>query len=95
MSSLVFVLNYDFFAEPLHATSVPRVYPNPVKNQLRITNYELQKDGESVIYSVVGQVVMVGAYPCGRPEITIDISHLASGMYFLKVDGKVVRFVKE
>jgi hypothetical protein len=28
-------------------------------------------------------------------EIVIDVSHLASGMYFLKVDNKVVRFVKE
>jgi hypothetical protein len=28
-------------------------------------------------------------------EITIDVSGLAKGMYFLKIDGKTVRFVKE
>ena len=70
-----------------------RVFPNPVKNQLKIKNYEL-KEGEVIeIYSVVGQTV--GAYPCGRPETTIDISHLASGMYYLKVGNNTVRFVKE
>ena len=28
-------------------------------------------------------------------EITIDVSALSSGMYFLKVDGKTVKFIKE
>ena len=72
------------------------VYPNPTGNQLRVTiGGEYHSPIQYSIYSVVGQVVMVGAYPCGRPEITIDVSHLTSGMYFLKVDGKTVRFVKE
>jgi len=70
------------------------IYPNPTRGQLIIDNGELTI-GEYSIYSVVGQVVMVGAYPCGSPEMTIDVSHLASGMYFLKVDGKTVKFVKE
>ena len=70
-----------------------RVYPNPTKNQLRIMNYELREDAEIGIYDIVGK--MVGAYPCGRPEMTIDVSHLANGMYFLKIDNKVVKFVKE
>jgi hypothetical protein len=31
----------------------------------------------------------------GSPQqITIDISHLANGMYFLKIDGKVFKIVK-
>jgi hypothetical protein len=28
-------------------------------------------------------------------ETTIDISHLAAGMYFLKVDGKMYKIIKE
>jgi len=28
-------------------------------------------------------------------EAIIDVSHLSAGMYFLKIDGKVGRFVKE
>jgi len=31
----------------------------------------------------------------GMSEITIDVSHLAKGMYFLKIGEKVVKFVKE
>ena len=47
------------------------------------------------MYDVVGQVV--GAYRI-RPteeETVIDISHLAAGLYFLKIDGKTVKVVKE
>ena len=85
-----------------------KVYPNPTTNQLKITNYELRENTEYQIYSVVGQVVMEGKAPLSPPEggklpsfggagggLIIDVSHLASGMYFLKVDGKVVRFGKE
>jgi hypothetical protein len=31
----------------------------------------------------------------GMSEIVIDISHLSAGMYYLKVDGKTVKVVKE
>ena len=68
-----------------------RVYPNPTGNQLRIKNYELREDAEYVIYSVVGQVVLQGKLY----NNTINVESLASGMYLLKVDGKVVKFVKE
>ncbi|MCL2132311.1 MAG: T9SS type A sorting domain-containing protein [Lentimicrobiaceae bacterium] len=50
---------------------------------------------EIKVFDVVGQVV--GTY-CIRPEntkIEIDISHLASGLYFLKIDGKTVKMVKQ
>jgi len=30
-----------------------------------------------------------------QSEIVINVSHLAKGMYFLKVGNQVVRFVKE
>ena len=69
-----------------------RVYPNPAGNQLTIDNGELIIENVE-IFSVVGQ--RVGAYPCGRPEMTIDISHLAAGMYFLKIGNKFAKFVKE
>ena len=73
-----------------------RVYPNPAGNQLKIKNYEL-KEGEVVeIYSVVGQKLM--QLPC-RDVInhvsTIDISNLANGLYFLKINNQVTKFVKE
>ncbi|MCL2132111.1 MAG: T9SS type A sorting domain-containing protein, partial [Lentimicrobiaceae bacterium] len=47
------------------------------------------------LFDVVGQVV--GTYRI-RPENTetvIDISHLANGLYFLKIDGKMFKVVKQ
>ena len=77
-----------------HCNASLRVYPNPTIGQLTIACRDGARPVPTVeIYSVVGQ--MVGAYPCGRPETTIDISHLANGMYFLKFGNKTVRFVKE
>ena len=77
-----------------------RVYPNPAGNQLKISLPNPSEGGANAaevveVYSVVGQ--MVGAYAI-RPEnteATIDISHLAKGMYFLKINNKVVKFIKE
>jgi hypothetical protein len=81
-----------------------RVYPNPTHGQLRITNYDVSM-GEIGIYDIVGQ--SVGAY-CIRPvleggvcdtplqgDVVIDISHLANGLYFLKIGNKTVKIVKQ
>jgi len=84
------------------------IYPNPAKNQLIIDNAELII-GDYSIFSIVGQVVMQGntspnpskggEVPSlserAEGEVIIDVSALASGMYFLKIDNKVIKFVKE
>ena len=72
-----------------------KIYPNPTKNQLIIdcrdamhcvsTNVE--------IYNVVGQLLQSKIVNL-QSKTTIDISHLANGMYFLKVDNKVVKIIK-
>ena len=78
------------------------VYPNPAGSQL-IVDYGRDgacpvPTGEYQIFSVVGQVVMEGVLPC-RDAIncvsTISVESLVNGMYFLKIGGKTVRFVKE
>jgi hypothetical protein len=69
-----------------------KIYPNPTNGQLRMENGELTIDNVTV-YDVVGR--SVGAYPCGRPENTIDVSHLEKGMYYLKINNKVMKFVKQ
>ena len=73
-----------------------RAYPNPTTGKFSVFSYQLSEMGGAVeIYDVVGQVV--GTYRI-RPEsteTTIDISHLAKGLYFLKVDGKVFKVVKQ
>jgi len=75
-----------------------KVYPNPTTGQLIIAPSNSPSGGEQPtieIYDVVGQVVFTSAVSALSPETTIDISHLANGLYFLKVDGKTVKVVKE
>ena len=82
------------------------VYPNPANYELRITNYEF-KDGEVIeIYNVAGQKVYQINNLTNQQQITkstnnqinniiIDVSHLAKGLYFLKINNQVTKFIKE
>ena len=65
-----------------------KVYPNPTKGELRIDNGEMIS-GDVEILDVVGRVVF------RSEENTMDISHLAAGIYFLKTAGKTVKIVKD
>ena len=70
-----------------------RIYPNPTTG--RFTIYDLRLDDVKIeIYDVVGQVVQSKIVDL-QSEIEIDISHLAAGLYFLKVDNRVIKVVKE
>ena len=69
------------------------IYPNPTTGQLTIDNGQLTIDNVEV-FDVYGR--KVGAYPCGRPETTINISELPAGVYFLRIkteQGEVVKKV--
>ena len=74
------------------------VYPNPAINQLTINNEQLIT-GNIEIYDIVGKLLQSNPeFSSGvnlQSEITIDVSHLANGLYFLKIDNKVVKFMKE
>ena len=84
------------------------VYPNPANGQLTIDCRDVINHVSTVeIYNVVGQCVYTPLNPPSRgeyspfeggrgmSEITIDISHLPAGMYFLKIGNRTARFVKE
>ena len=69
---------------------------NPLQKRNEIPSYA-GMTGERMdieIFDIVGGEV---PSPSERAEgeVIIDVSHLAKGMYFLKKDGKVVKFVKE
>jgi len=62
--------------------------------ELRIMNYELQTLNIE-LFDIMGR--NVGANLCIRPEndeIIINISDLAAGTYFLKIDNKLNKFIK-
>ena len=46
------------------------------------------------IYSVVGQKLNNYQLSTVNSQFVIDVSHLANGMYYLRVGNKVVKFVK-
>jgi hypothetical protein len=80
--------------EGKHADLPLRIYPNPAGNQLIISGVKADNYPPLQIYDVVGQCVGTNLRVCPDDNI-IDVSHLAKGMYFLKIDGKVVKFIKE
>ena len=72
-----------------------KIYPNPNTGQLTIVMNNEQLTMNNVeIYSVVGQLLQ-SKIVNQQSKIEIDVSHLAKGVYFLKVGNQVVRFVKE
>ena len=86
------------------------IYPNPAKNgELRVSlpSPPTPKGGDASeggayeayiqIYSVVGQMVCQINKSTNQQinNIIIDISHLANGIYFLKIGNQVTKFIKE
>ena len=79
--------------ETIQDASKIKIYPNPTNGQLTINNEQLTiKNVE--IFDVIGQVVFTSQLSKLSPETTIDISHLSNGLYFLKIDGKVFKIIK-
>ena len=78
-----------------------KVFPNPTNGQLRVTSYgsaPLTDQNRTLsiveVYDIVGKLQESRISEIGKSEIVLDISHLANGMYFLKVDGKVFKVIK-
>ena len=96
--SVVFVGDVGI-VETGNAPSI-RIYPNPVNEQLTIDNGELTIKNVQ-IFDVMGRCVATvetGRAPSLQStssETTINVSHLPSGIYFLKIGEMVAKFVKE
>lgn len=60
------------------------VYPNPADDQITVTI-----NGDYRITNVFGQIMLTG-----HESHNIDVSCLASGVYFLNVDGIIRKFIK-
>ncbi len=74
------------------------VYPNPVNDELRITNYELRMGDAIEIYDMTGKCVYV-AKPNSTSSIvnstfTVNVSHLPAGTYIVKIGNRSAKVVK-
>lgn len=97
-----FVSKLGFAGEPTgiigtYAENGLRLYPNPVTNELRIQNDELKID-RIEIYNVMGEVCQSQISNL-KPQISVDVSQLPPGIYFIKVQGekeeRVAKFVRQ
>ena len=83
------------------------IYPNPTSGTLIINSEQLtmnneqltMNNGEYHIYNVIGQMVMQGSGEliCSPAcsSMSINVTSLPSGIYFLRLGGKTVKFVRE
>ena len=72
--------------------SLPRIYPNPTTGKLIIENGELKIESIE-IYDIYGRK-HISLFTFHNSPIEVDISHLATGMYFLNVGEKVYKVIK-
>jgi len=74
------------------------LYPNPAKNELRITNYEL-RGGVIEIYDIYGKKISSHHLIASSSHHTINISSLSSGVYYVRLIDEsgfsVQKFIKE
>jgi len=77
------------------------ISPNPTTTQLTIQNGEFRIESVEV-YSVMGEKIISltpNPSPHGEGSVSINVSSLAPGIYFVKVRGekeeRVAKFVKQ
>jgi hypothetical protein len=73
-------------------TNVVFVYPNPAKSELHISRYESQ---QYAIYDLNGKMVKQSSDFSPKNTARIDVSDLPSGTYFLKIENKTYKFIKQ
>ena len=72
--------------------STTDIYSNPVRNFL-IINYNSNNFSEAVIYNVLGKQLKNVQLSNGLNSI--DVQTLANGIYFIKIDAKIYKFIKQ
>ena len=74
------------------------VYPNPVQDHFIVEFFNMNSDNAKVeLFDVLGKKVLNESLPSGQTKVELNVSQIASGMYFYKVfknnmelgDGKI------
>lgn len=67
-----------------------KIYPNPAINSLFLS--EQSENTNYTILNTIGQIVQAGKYVACQP---IKLNQLKSGIYFIKINKTLLRFIKE
>ena len=76
--------------EPIKGVTVT-AYPNPTKGMITVTGLTAGKTIN--IYSLSG--AQVGSYIVSADSITIDLSNLSRGIYYLVVEGQTIKVIRQ
>ena len=71
-----------------------KIYPNPVKNELRIKN-AASKIEEIKIFDVMGKEILKTETRNHEPEVIINTSNFEKGIYIIELNGVRKKFIKE
>jgi hypothetical protein len=66
-----------------------KIYPNPATNLIQLTN--LQQQENYTILDISGKKVLAGTI---KENESIDIQQLNKGIYFIQLEKKVLKFIK-
>lgn len=70
------------------------IYPNPTSGELKIMGEKSQLNSLQ-LFNAIGQRVKMRIIANGSHNITVDISRIPSGVYFLRSNQKAYKIVKE
>lgn len=73
--------------------STIKIYPNPVSTTINVSG--LMKNGSVQITDMLGQEVISTSLNNKEGTITIDVSNLQSGVYFIKTELGTKKFIKQ
>lgn len=65
--------------------------PNPASNKISLSN--LSSNGKYTIIDILGTIVKEGY--CHKNNSNIDISDLKNNIYFIEIEGSIMKFIKE
>jgi len=91
--SMELVANFESLTGIADIATTVNIYPNPTDGKLQVTSYGLQVT-DIEIFDVFGRNVLRLTSPIPHP-ISIDISHLSNGVYFIKIVTKQGEVVKK
>jgi hypothetical protein len=86
--------NYDYVSEISENISF-NIYPNPASIYLNINNQNNFTSDKLEIFNVYGKLVMQEKIKTSQYKISINISKLINGVYFVRIGGKTAKFIKQ